>query len=158
MGLRSLGSPKALSFFLSSFPPLWWMPRSSKVNLIQKWYRSDEIACSVIPARALSFFFSLSLTQAGTMALESAESTRELPLAKFPSRLRFRGSSHWDMSLTYSTFPPVCACIARCIVGIHRVQCKNCAPGTFARGKILNQRLRHLLENAMVHPRLLCIV
>jgi len=120
---------EARKLFPSFFPTLALFlpqchPRSSKVNLIQK--RRDLV--SRFP-RALSFSFSLFLPRTAMTVLESAESTHEVPISVTIPRLVAEICPY----LLYSS--AACACAARCIAGIRRVQCKNCAPGTFARGK-----------------------
>lgn len=137
-----------------SLPPLrvpgGCHPRSSKVNLIQK----PRDLVSRFP-RALSFSFSLFWPplpprRCPGVPKALAAHSRSSPISVAVPRLVVEICPY----LLYSS-AAACACAARCIVGIHRVQCKNCAPGTFAEEKILNQRLRHLPENAI---RDCCIV
>jgi len=131
---------EALSFLSSPCVPGGCHPRFPKVNLIQKRrYLVLRFLC------VLSFSFSLSLTRTEMQRLRVPKALTNHSQSSYLGR----GSAvrRWDMSLLTLLFCRVCMHGEMYCRYIHRVQCKNCAPRMFTRGKILNQRL-HLLENA----------
>lgn len=136
-------SPKALSFFLSSpRVPGGCHPRFSKVNLIQK--RRDLV--SRFPC-ALSFSFSLSLASTATRR----QCSRVPKALTYHSQSSYLGCGsavrRWDMSLLTLLFRRVCMHREMyCRYSSRSVQ-KLCTLHVHEE-KILNQRLRHLLENA----------
>lgn len=103
-------------------------PRSAEVNLIQKRRvlvsRFSRVH-SLPPSRFPS---------ARTVTVRRSREYRKHSRAtsKVPISVAVR---RWDMSLLTPLFRHVCMRRTRCIVGIRRVQCKNCARRTYAKGK-----------------------